>query len=53
MPKIPTYDQLGQRVKAPTTQLGLKADTQVAYKNKRKQHKQLWQELLVKPDHLQ
>lgn len=28
MPKIPTYDQLGQRVKAPTTQLGLKADTQ-------------------------
>ena len=25
MPKIPTYDQLGQRVKAPTTQLGLKS----------------------------
>lgn len=26
MPKIPTYDQLGQRVKAPTTQIGLQAD---------------------------
>ena len=25
MPRIPTYDQLGQRVKAPTTQLGLKS----------------------------
>ena len=28
MPKIPTYDQLGQRVKAPTTQIGVRADTQ-------------------------
>ena len=28
MPKIPTYDQLGQRVKAPTTQIGVTADTQ-------------------------
>ena len=28
MPKIPTYDQLGQRVKAPTTQFGVRADTQ-------------------------
>ena len=28
MPKIPTYDQLGQRVKAPTTQFGARADTQ-------------------------
>jgi hypothetical protein len=28
MPKIPTYDQLGQRVKAPTTQIGVRADSQ-------------------------
>ncbi len=28
MPKIPTYDQLGQRVKAPSTQIGVRADTQ-------------------------
>jgi len=28
MPKIPTYNQLGQRVKAPTTQIGVRADTQ-------------------------
>ena len=30
MPKIPTYDQLGQRVKAPATQLGLRADPALA-----------------------
>ncbi len=28
MPKIPTYDQLGQRVKAPTTQFNVRADPQ-------------------------
>ena len=30
MPKIPTYDQLGQKVKAPATQLGLRADPALA-----------------------